>query len=93
MHVWSTDLPAREFPTGDDGSRVVARKHRDGDAWLVTAWAASGDAREVTVEIPDLGEVTLNARPGGSVYRAIVEDAAPSLTLVDEDALLPTAGL
>lgn len=93
MHVWSTDLPAREFPTGDEAARVVARKHNDRDEWLITAWAASGDARELTVEIPGLGEVTLNARPGGSVYRATIEDAAPSLRLIDENALLPTAGL
>jgi len=93
MHVWSTDLPAYEFPTGVEGTRVVARRHRERDEWLITAWAAAGDATEVEVEIPDLGTVTLNARPSGSVYRATIEDGRPALTLVDEDGLLPTAGL
>lgn len=66
-HRWSQDQPAYEFPTGDPGVRVLARKHRDKAAWLVTAWAASGEAREVKVEIPDLGPVVLEAKPEGNV--------------------------
>lgn len=93
MHTWVTDLPAREFPTGEENVRVLARKHNERDEWLVTAWAAAGEATEVEVQIPDLGAVMVNARPGGSVYRATVEDGEPALTLVDEDALLPTQGL
>ncbi|MFW6162443.1 MAG: hypothetical protein ACODAJ_06710 [Planctomycetota bacterium] len=91
-HRWSKDLPAYEFPTGDASLRVVARKHREREAWLLCAWAAGGDDRQITVTIPGLGEVRLGARACGSVYRAVVEDGKPSLTLVDEDGLLPTAG-
>ncbi len=92
-HVWSTDLPACEFPTGVEGMRVVARRHRERDEWLITAWAAAGDATEVTVDMPDLGSVTVTARPSGAVYRATVVDGVPALDLVDEEGLLPTAGL
>ena len=66
-HRWSTDLPACEFPTGDATARVVARKRRDRAEWLVTAWAAAGDDRPVTVTIPGLGPVTANATAAGNV--------------------------
>jgi hypothetical protein len=83
-------LPGYELPTGDQTARVLARKLRDRPQWLLTAWAAAGPAREVTVDVPDLGRVTLLARPAGSVYEAVA-GAAPKL--VDRDALAPTAGL
>ncbi|MFQ6131725.1 MAG: hypothetical protein ACE5R4_06790 [Armatimonadota bacterium] len=92
-HRWSKDLPAYELPTGDEGVRVLARRHRQREEWLLTAWAATGDDREVTVEVPDLGEVRLHARACGSVYRATRRDGEVSLRLVDEDGMLPTAGL
>lgn len=93
MHVWSRDLPAYELPTGDETGRVLARRHKERDEWLVTAWAAAGEARELQVRVPDLGALTVTARPSGAVYRATREDGAPALTLVDEDGLLPTQGL
>jgi hypothetical protein len=90
-HRWSTDLPAYELPTGDPDARVLARKHRERDEWLITAWAAGGDDRDVSVDVPELGEVTLRARSCGSVYRATRQDNEPSLTLVDLDGIQPTA--
>jgi hypothetical protein len=92
-HRWSTDLPAYEFPTGDPEARVVARKHRQKDEWLITAWAAGGEDRMVSAEIAELGTVELEARSCGSVYRATLEHGQPSLALADEDGMLPTAGL
>jgi hypothetical protein len=71
-HRISKDSPAFEFPTGDKNVRVLARKHRQRAEWLVTAWVAEGDAREVTVQIPELGEVRLRARPDGAVYLASI---------------------
>ena len=88
-HVWSKGQPAYEFPTGDAEARVVARKHRARDEWLVAAWAAGGPKRQVKVTIPDLGEIILQARPSGSVYR-VTKDTT---RLVDEDGLLPAAKL
>jgi hypothetical protein len=70
---------------------VVARKHRQKDRWLVTAWAADGDARPATVEIPDIGPQTFQARPAGSVYTA-TRDASGQITtvLIDNDPMLPS---
>ncbi|MGC9320334.1 MAG: hypothetical protein ACP5KN_20030 [Armatimonadota bacterium] len=92
-HVWSEDLAAYELPTGVEGVRALARKHREREEWLVAAWAAGTEACTVEVEVPELGTVSLQARPSGSVYRGSVEDGRPALTLIDEDGLLPTAGL
>jgi hypothetical protein len=92
-HRWSKHLPAYEFPTGDPDARVVARRHRDRAEWLLTAWAAGGDDRAVSVDIPDLGKVELQARSCGSVYRATLKDGQPDLKLVDEDGMYPTRGL
>jgi hypothetical protein len=90
-HVWSKSQPAYELPTGDDEVRVVARKHRQRPEWLVSAWAAGGNARDVAVEIPGLGEVELDARPAGSVYvLERSETDAPKLLLVDKDPTLPS---
>jgi hypothetical protein len=92
-HRWSKDLPAYEFPTGDPEARVLVRKHKQRDEWLVTAWAAGGEDRDVKVTVPELGEVAVKARGSGSVYRARGEGEKPVLTLVDEDGRLPRAKL
>jgi hypothetical protein len=92
-HRWSKEQPAYEFPTGSADARVLARKHREREQWLITAWAAGGEDRHVKVTIPALGEVTLLARDCGSVYRAELKDGQPVLTLIDEDGMLPTAKL
>ena len=82
-HKWSKDQPAYEFPTGDAGVRVLARKQRTADRWLITAWAAAGEEREVTVDIPLLGQVILRACPGASVYEAVRDQDKPKLKRVD----------
>jgi hypothetical protein len=92
-HRWSADQPAYELPAGDGDARVLARRHRLRDEWLVTAWAAGGAQRDVAARIPRLGTVTLRARTCGSVYRAPVVNKKPSLVLIDRDGMLPTAGL
>ena len=92
------DLPAYEFPTGDPTARVVARKHRNRDQWLVTAWAAGGEARDVTVFISEIGELTLGARPAGSVYRVTAdvevkhEPPVVKIELLDKDPMYSSAG-
>jgi hypothetical protein len=90
-HVWSSSQPAYELPTGDKTLRVVARKHRLKNRWLVTAWAAGDDARPATVEIPDLGPQTFQARPAGSVY-AVERDAEGKVktVLIDSDPMQPS---
>ena len=90
MHRWTTDQPAYEFPTGDAGIRVLARKREDEEKWIITAWAADGVDRPVKVTIPDLGEVTLLARVAGSVYTATLKDDKPQLLWDDPEAMTPT---
>jgi len=94
-HKWSTDLPAYEFPNtaNDQWARVVARKKTDSNDWLIAAWAQDGADRNVTVTIPVLGTVTVNARVAGSVYTAKLVDGQPVLTLIDVNALNPTDGI
>ncbi len=89
-HVWSKEQPAYEFSTGGKGARVVVRKHKKKDEWLICAWAADNKEREVEVTIPKLGEVKLLARPAGSVYMV---KGKGKLQLIDKDPLLPTQHL
>ena len=51
--------------------------------WLITAWASDGVEGPATVEIPELGSVTLQARAIGSVYAATLQDGKPVLQQVD----------
>ena len=93
------DLPAYEFPTGDANARVLARKHRNRNEWLVTAWAADGKAREIKVFIDEIGELKLLARPSGSVYRVSVatqtkhEPPEIKFKLIDKHPMRPSAGM
>lgn len=98
-HRRAQQIPAHEFPTGFANTRIVCRKHRKQDAWLLTAWAADGVEREVKVDIPGLGSVQVTARACGSVYVARMHKGlAPQpskikLRLVDTDGMLPSQGL
>lgn len=90
-HVLSWDQPAYEFTNtlADATARVLARKLRTDNQWLITAWAASGTNRYVTVNIPVLGSVTVLARDSGAVYQATTTNT----TLIDLDGMHPTAQL
>ncbi len=86
-HRWSKDTPAYEFPTEDADVRVLARKARHKSAWLIAAWAAAGEARRVTVTLPQLGRVSVIARPTGSVYTAEIVAGKPKFNWVDRQEL------
>lgn len=90
MHVWSKAQPAYELPTGDEHVRALARKHRQRREWLVCVWAAAGDDRRVSIEIPDSGKFEFTARPAGSVYLIDGSGEAPKALLVDADPILPS---
>ena len=92
-HKWSKDQPAYEFPTGDPDVRVLARKLRTGPHWLVTIWATVGDERQVQVEIPELGQLSLTARASGSVYHATKFDGKIQVMLLDKNGVLPTENM
>jgi hypothetical protein len=87
-NAMSNDQPAYEFTNNaaDPTARVLARKLYAGNTWLITAWAANGPDRNVTVTIPALGSVQLLARASGSVYTATTN----SLILLDPNGMLPT---
>jgi len=87
-HALSYDQPAYEFTNtmADATARVLARQLRSSNQWLITAWAAAGADRTVTVTIPTLGSVSVLARACGSVYQA----TTTNLTLIDKNGLLPT---
>ena len=90
-HALSPQEPAYEFPTGDDTARVLARKHRTEATWLVTAWAAAGADRNVSVYIPELGQLTVEARITGSVYKAMVANGKKALIRLDDEGARYTA--
>jgi len=92
-HIWSKEQPAYEFPTGDADVRVLVRKRKNAAAWLVAAWAAGGETRDVKVTIPVAGEVTLKARPGGSVYVVRESGGKMIAQLMDLDAAHPSLSL
>jgi hypothetical protein len=84
-HLWSKDTPAYEFPTADPDIRVLARKHHQKATWLIVAWAASGNPRQATVTIPQLGAVSVLARPNASVYTAEIVANKARLSWVDRE--------
>lgn len=90
VNHYSSDQPSYEFSTGFSDTRVLARKLRNQDKWIITAWAADGVTRDVNVTIPILGQVTLNAVSVGHVYYARINSGNPQLTLIDVDPLNPS---
>ncbi len=87
-HKWSPAQPAYEF-TQDD-SKVMVRRTRGKDQWLVSAWAMDGVERNVKVSIPDLGDYTILARACGTVF--LVEKNASGVTSrwCDENGMYPS---
>ncbi|MBD2254501.1 hypothetical protein [Nostoc parmelioides] len=99
-------LPAMEFPVDGETqqiearpgifvtvptARVVARKIRGQDRWLVTAWANVGEDRNIRVKIDNkLGTLTLRARKAGAVYVIRLVNGQIQRTLIDTDAMHPT---
>ena len=90
-HVMSPQEPAYEFPTGEDNARVLARKDRTEETWLITAWAAGGEDRNVSVYIPELGQLTVEARIVGSVYKATLAGGNVTLIRLDNEGARYTA--
>jgi hypothetical protein len=86
MHAMSTDQPAYEFTNtaGYANARVLARKLRGQNQWIVTAWAADGVSTNVTVTIPTVGALTVAAVPSASVYQVTMSGTNVTQTLLDE---------
>jgi hypothetical protein len=92
-HRWSKEQPAYEYPTGDPQARVLVRRHPQRNEWLITAWAAGGEDRQVSVTVGKIGAVSLQARTCGTVYLAKIEAGKTVLKLIDSDGMLPSAGM
>ncbi len=90
-HAVSPDEPAYEFPTGDDTARVVVRKHRTQPLWLITAWAADGADRIVPIYVPELGQLSVEARIVGSVYTATLSKGMVTMIRHDNEGATYTA--
>ena len=75
--------------------RVLARKHKDKNEWLVVAWTAEISSQpgiyDATVTIPGAGQVTVQARKGGSLYLDTLKDGQPVLKQLDPDETDPTS--
>jgi hypothetical protein len=72
-------------------ARVVARKTNGKDQWLITAWANTGNDRNISVMIDQkLGKLKLLARRSGSVYLAELKDGLVNLKMIDSDGMNPT---
>jgi len=82
-HAKVTDQPAYEFPSGKPHLRVLARKMPKQPNWMITVWASDGIEGPATVDIPELGAVTLQSRAIGSVYTATLQEGKPVLRQVD----------
>jgi hypothetical protein len=80
----ATLLPGRPI-------RVLARKHREKQEWLVAAWAADGHSQEATVTIPGAGRLKLKAREGGSTYLVRLQGGKAVAQLMDPDEEDPSA--
>jgi hypothetical protein len=83
--------PAYEF-TNTAGlflDRVLVRKLRGQNQWIVTAWAADGITNNVTVTIPTIGNLTVTAVPAASVYQVTMSGTNVQQTLLDEYGSFP----
>ncbi len=71
---------------------ALARKRRGADRWLVATFANVGSSRDIQVQLPGVGSLTLLARPAGAVYLVEANGAGQPLTrLIDTDPMRPTA--
>ena len=88
MHKWSSTHPAYEFT--QNNTKVMARKTKNQNQWLICAWAMDGVEGNVTVNIPDLGDYTINARTCGTVYLVEKNGTTVSSQWYDENGMYPS---
>ena len=89
-HAWDKAHPAYEFPTEHSHARVLVRRVKEADQWLVGAWAADGVERTVTVSVPGLGEHRIIARPEGTVHLVTQEGDKRTVQWLDESGMTPS---
>ena len=87
-HKWQPTQPAYSFT--QDNSKVMVRRTKGKNQWLVTAWAMDGVERKVTVMIPELGDYTILARTCGTVYLVEKNANGVSSKWCDENGIFPS---
>jgi hypothetical protein len=71
---------------------ALARKRRGADRWIVATFANVGSSRDIQVQLPGAGSLTLLTRPAGAVYLVELNGAGQPVTrLIDTDPMQPTA--
>jgi hypothetical protein len=85
----NSDLPGYEFPSGNPDTRVLIRKRNGEQRWLISAWAADGNPRDVVINAPSGGTVTLHATPAASLYDLRIVAGQKSLTALDLGEVTP----
>jgi len=58
------------------------RRSRRRAEWLITAWAADGCDRNVTVNVPELGAVDIRCTANATVCRAVLAADGPRLDII-----------
>ena len=71
----------------DKGARVMVRKLKNENKYLLTAWAMTGEDRIVEIEIPSLGKIKVNARKAGTIYHVDNTSGTPIFTVLDNDSM------
>lgn len=86
----NASLPAYEFPSGFSDIRVLVRKMGHQKRWLISAWAADGISRSVTVNIDGLAPARLHATPAGSLFDIRIVSGSQQVTPLDPGSTTPS---
>lgn len=87
-HKWNSSQPAYEFT--QDNAKVMVRRTKNRDQWLVGAWAMDGVEQNVTVTIPDFGEYTIQARSCGTVFLIEKKGKVVTSKWYDKNGMYPS---
>lgn len=90
-NVLNPSQPAYEFPTGFANTRVLIRKKRGEQRWLISAWAADGVVRKTSVAVPGFGPADIEATPAATLYDARIVNGRKLLSLLDGGKTEPAA--
>jgi hypothetical protein len=90
MNEKNPTQPAYEFYSGYANTRVLVRKLKEANEWIISAWAADGVVRTVPINIPNLGTMKVQAYPAGSLYHAQILAGQPLITALDLGSRTPT---
>jgi hypothetical protein len=79
-HAWGP-FPAYELPSENSALRILARRHKNYEAWIVIAWSTTTSEHQGRVEIPGRGTIDITGDGQGKIY--LVQNA-PLLEEISE---------